>query len=144
MILTDSKIYIDTALFIYYLEKSNMCFNSARKFFIDCKKREAELFTSAVTIEEYCVYPLSNGNKQAVKNFQSFLNGMNIRKVSVDENIALKAAEIRAKYPAFKALDSIHLATALLSDCTTFVTNDKQLRQIKEIHVCTMEMLENE
>lgn len=141
MTLTDSKIYIDTAPFIYYLEKSNLYFDTARKFFINCRNQNADLITSTVTIEEYCVYPLSRNDEQSIKNFYAFINGMNIKTVSVNENVAIKAAEIRAKYPSFKALDSIHLATAILSNCAAFITNDKQLCQAKEIQVYTMEDL---
>lgn len=64
MTLTDSKIYIDTAPFIYYLEKSNLYFDTAREFFINCRNQNADLLTSTVTIEEYCVYPLSRNDKQ--------------------------------------------------------------------------------
>ncbi len=80
MILTDSKIYIDTAPFIYYLEKSNLYFDITRSFFIDCRNQKKELFTSTVTIEEYCVYPLSRNDTQSVKNFNIFVEGMNIKK----------------------------------------------------------------
>ena len=109
--MTDSRIYVDTAPFIYFLEKSALYFDVARSFFIDCKNQSFKLFTSTVTIEEFCVYPLSHNDRQAIVNFETFLNGMNIDVVPVDKNIALKAAEIRAKYTGFKALDAIHLAT---------------------------------
>ena len=68
---------------------------------------------------------------------------MNVEVIPADKNIALKAAEIRAKYKGFKPLDAIHLATAILSGCSSFITNDKQLRQSEEIPVFTMETLEN-
>ena len=80
---------------------------------------------------------------QSVKNFNIFVEGMNIKKIPVDESIAMKAAELRAKYQALKALDSIHLATAILSHCKAFITNDKQLQQIKEVSVYSMEILKN-
>ena len=139
--MTDSRIYVDTAPFIYFLEKSALYFDVARSFFIDCKNQSIQLFTSTVTIEEFCVYPLSHNDRQAIVNFETFLNGMNINVVPVDKSIALKAAEIRAKYTGFKALDAIHLATATLTNCDAFITNDKQLLQIKEIPVHSMDML---
>ena len=139
-----SKVYIDTAPFIYYLEKSALYYDVSRSFFIKSKERKSELFTSSVTVEEYCVFPLSKADNQAVENFNLFLDGMNISVEAVDKKIALKAAELRAKYSGFKALDAIHLATAILCNCTAFITNDKQLRQITEIPVYTMDMLTNE
>lgn len=139
--MTGSKLYLDTAPFIYFLEKSSLYFDQIRDFFIACKNQGILLVTSAITIEEYCVFPLSQNDNQLVSNFDFFLKGMNIEVVSVDKNIALKAAEIRANYKSFKALDALHLATAITSDCSVFVTNDKQLRQIQEISVCTMNNL---
>ena len=141
VIMTGSRLYLDTAPFIYFLEKSNLYFEQIRNFFIRCKNNKIFLITSTVTIEEYCVYPLSQNNNQAVSDFNTFLSGMNIEVVPVDKTIGLKAAEFRAKYKGFKALDAIHLATAIQSGCTIFVTNDKQLRQSQEISVLTMENL---
>ena len=94
-----------------------------------------------MTVEEYCVYPLSLGNEKAVENFNSFISGMNIAVISADKGIALEAARIRAKYKGFKALDAVHLATAEASECEFFITNDKQLRQMKEIKIITMDEL---
>ena len=139
--MTASKLYLDTAPFIYFLEKSGLYFDKIRNFFIECRNYNIPLLTSAMTVEEYCVFPLSQNNNQAVANFETFLKGMNVDVVPVDENIALKAAEFRAKYKGFKALDAVHLATAFLRGCSAFVTNDKQLRQAQEIPVFTMENL---
>ena len=133
--MTDSKIYLDTAPFIYYLEENALYFEQIRAFFKKCYENRVALFTSALTVEEYCVYPLSLGNEKAVENFNSFISGMNIAVISADKGVALAAAEIRAKYKGFKALDAIHLATAKASECDFFITNDKQLRQMKEIKI---------
>ena len=141
--MTGSKLYLDTATFIYFLEKSSLYFDQIRDFFISCKKQGILLVTSAITVEEYCVFPLSQNDNQAVSNFDIFLKGMNIEVVPADKNIALKAAEIRAKYKGFKAIDALHLATAITSGCSAFIANDKQLRQLQEIPVFTMDSLGN-
>lgn len=39
------------------------------------------------------------------------------------------------QYKGLKALDSIHLASAIASGCDAFFTNDKQLKQITELSV---------
>ena len=137
--MTDSRIYIDTAPFIYYLEMNALYFDRTRTFFKNCYENHTPLVTSAVTVEEYCIHPLSLGDEKSAEDFQAFISGMNIDVVPCDRLIALEAARIRAKYKAIKALDAIHLATALFSECQVFVTNDKQLRQIHEINVVTMD-----
>ena len=47
--------------------------------------------------------------------------------MEISQEIAKKAAKIRAEYKGFKAMDALQLATACLSECDIFVTNDKQL-----------------
>ena len=138
--MTDSKIYIDTALFIYYLEQNPFYFNKTRNFFKTCfHNDDISLFTSTVTVEEYCIFPLSKNDAKSVENFDEFIEGMNITLVSVSKTVALEAAKFRAKYTGIKALDAIHLATAYISGCSLFVTNDKQLQQVQELNVVTMD-----
>ena len=62
--------------------------------------------------------------------------------VEVNQEIAKKAAQIRAEYKGFKAMDAIQLAVACLTKCALFLTNDKQLRQFKEIKCVTVDELE--
>ena len=53
--------------------------------------------------------------------------------------IAEKAAEIRAQYTSFKAMDALQLAAAMSMGCDTFLTNDKQLKQFSELNCVTVE-----
>ncbi|MCR5061201.1 MAG: PIN domain-containing protein [Saccharofermentans sp.] len=58
-------------------------------------------------------------------------------------DIADKAAQIRARYTSFKAMDALQLAAAVLSGCDCFLTNDKQLQQFDEIEVQLVSDLTN-
>ncbi|RKI37103.1 PIN domain-containing protein, partial [bacterium D16-59] len=66
---------------------------------------------------------------------------LNIGIISIDKEIADKAARIRAEYKAFKAMDALQLAAACITGCDLFLTNDKQLRQFREIKCITVEEL---
>ena len=61
--------------------------------------------------------------------------------VEINQEIAKKAAQIRAEYKGFKAMDALQLAAACLSECDLFLTNDRQLRQFKEMKCLTVEEL---
>lgn len=61
--------------------------------------------------------------------------------VEINQEIAKKAAQIRAEYKGFKAMDALQLAVACLSGCDLFLTNDKQLRQYKDMKCITVEEL---
>ena len=62
--------------------------------------------------------------------------------IEISQEIANKASQIRAEYKGFKAMDAIQLATACIMGCDLFLTNDKQLRQFKEIKCITVDELE--
>lgn len=99
-----------------------------RKKYADC-----EFLTSAITITEYLTYPYRENDLKLIDDFYSFIGNMEINVKEIDRKTAEKAAQIRAEYRHFKTMDSLQLATACVSGCDLFLTNDKQLRQFKEI-----------
>ena len=68
--------------------------------------------------------------------FEKLIQTLNFKVVDIDKTIAKSAAKIRAEYNAFKAMDALQIATAML------LTNDKQLRQFKGIKCITVNDLE--
>lgn len=85
--------------------------------------------------------PYRMGELQRIALFQRFIWSIGIEVINIDEKIADKAAQIRAKYKSFKAMDALQLATACVMNCDLFLTNDKQLRQFEEINCITVEEL---
>lgn len=132
-------VFIDTSPFIYYLQCNDMYYLTMKSFwerYADCN-----YITSSVTITEYLTYPYCNNDIKMVDAFYSFLDGMDITVKDIDRQIAEKAAKIRAEYKGFKAMDALQLATACQTGCDIFLTNDKQLRQFKDIKCIIMEDL---
>lgn len=74
---------------------------------------------------EYLTYPYQQNNVDMINAFYGFVAGMDIEIKSIDKAIAEKAAQIRAEYKFFKTMDALQLATACLSGCNLFLTNDK-------------------
>ena len=58
-----------------------------------------------------------------------------IKRVFISEQIAERAAKIRAKYTDIKLADALQIAASLDCNCDVFLTNDKQLKQITEVDV---------
>ena len=77
-----------------------------------------------------------------ILSFYAFLEGMDVEVMSINKSIAVKAAQIRAEYKHFKTMDALQLATACMTGCDLFLTNDKQLRQFTEIKCMTVDELE--
>ena len=139
------KVFIYTAPFIYFIEKNEdnpQYYNKVKKFFDDAYYNDVDFVSSVITVEEYLVFPYKIHSQEYVDLFEKLIKTLEMDVVIIDEKTAKKAAEIRAEYKSFKAMDALQLAVASLSDCDLFLTNDKQLRQFKEIKCITVEELE--
>lgn len=135
------RVFIDTAPIIYYLENNAQYKELMKGFFLKCAERNIKIVTSTITIEEYLVFPYYSGKMELADNFKRFLKFMDIEIIKIDSAIAEQGAKIRAKYRNFKAMDALQIATAIVGECDMFFTNDKQLRQEKELPCMTMEDL---
>ena len=126
------KVFVDTAPFIYLLERG-IYYEKIQKLFADWYHKKTSIITSVITVEEYCVYPYKQNHLEFINNFDQFLLAFGIDIYPIDIEIAKKAAWIRSKYPAFKAMDSLQLAVAEINQCDCFLTNDKQLNQYTRV-----------
>lgn len=138
------KVFIDTAPFIYFIESddNNLQYHEKVKdFFRYGYDNDKEFVTSVITMEEYFVLPYRNREYSFIDMFNRLVVTTNMEIVEIDQEIAKKAAQIRAEHKGFKAMDALQLAVACLSKCDLFLTNDKQLRQFGEIKSITVEEL---
>ena len=134
------RVFLDTSPIVYYLEKNEMYYSNMKRFWKEYE--DCEYITSAITITEYLTYPYQQSDLILINAFKAFMDGMDIEIKDIDKKIAEKAAKIRAEYKAFKTMDALQLATACLSKCNLFLTNDKQLKQFKEIRCITVDELD--
>lgn len=135
------RVFIDTAPIIYYLENSSLYRETMAKFFIKCIKENIQIVTSAITVEEYLVFPYSSGKLEYRDNFKKFIEYMKIEIIDINYDIAEQGAKIRGKYKNFKAMDALQIASAMVGRCDMFFTNDRQLRQETEHPCMTMDNL---
>lgn len=70
---------------------------------------------------------------------QFSLYEINVEVIDIDATIAERGAKIRGRYKNFKAMDALQIAAAVVKNCDVFFTNDKQIRQEKELPCVTME-----
>ena len=136
------KVFVDTAPIIYYLENSPLYSEVVKRFFAACIEKNIKVVTSAVTVEEYLVYPYSSGQMDLADNFKRFLDYMNVEIIDINSDVAEFASKLRGQYKGFKAMDALQISSAIASECDMFFTNDRQLRQEKEIPCMTMEDLQ--
>ena len=139
------KVFVDKAPFIYFIEKdinNPQYHNIVKNFFMNGYEINKEFVTSVITMEEYFVFPYRNSNHLYIDMFNRLVTATNMEVIEISQEIAKRAAQIRAEYKGFKAMDALQLAVACFAGCDLFLTNDKQLRQFKEIKCITVDELE--
>ena len=136
------KIFLDTSPVIYLLDKNvnESLKNKTQRVlsFLYDQTDDPKFLMSTITCEEYLVIPYRMNDKKAVDSLWYFISDINVIVQIIDMEIALKAAQIRAKYKFFKTMDAMQLATACIQGCDLFLTNDKQLTQFDEINCSTI------
>ena len=133
------KVFLDTTPLIYFLDDDIHFGLKTRQIFEEILYNDRLLLTSVLTCMEYLVHPYRTNNQAKIKACADFLNDCHIPVLSINLEIATRAAQIRTAYKDFKSLDALQLATACVYGCDAFLTNDKQLRQFREIHCLTID-----
>lgn len=139
------KAFVDTSPFIYFIEKDSNnpeYHEKVKSFFKYGYDNDKGFVSSVITVEEYFVFPYRNKEYSLIDMFHRLVAITDMEILGIDQETAKKAAQIRAEYKGFKAMDALQLATACLSGCDLFLTNDKQLRQFREIKCITVDELE--
>lgn len=136
-----NRIFLDTSPIIYLLDEDVNFGEKVEHIFDEILENEKKMITSVITCTEYLSHSYRTNNTDKIDAFFEFLTDCDIPICSVDVEIAKKAAKIRAEYKDFKTMDALQLATACINKCDLFLTNDKQLKQFKEIKCVTVDEL---
>lgn len=138
------KAFVDTAPFIYFIEKDSnnpKYYEKVKSFFKDGYDNDKNFVSSVITMEEYFVFPYRNKAYSFIDMFNRLVATTDMEIVEINQEIAKKAAQIRAEYKFFKSMDALQLATACIYGCDLFLTNDKQLKQFTGIKCVTVDEL---
>lgn len=136
--MTDSKIFLDTAPFIYLLDNDENFGDKTNRILSSFVRQNNKLVSSVITCTEYLVVPYRANNRPSINAFWEVIKDCPIDLYPITQPIAEKAAEIRAAYK-FRTMDSLQLAVACMEGCDLFLTNDKQLQKFQEIPCITVE-----
>ena len=132
------RLFLDTAPVIYYIEGDTNYLAHADIVFNALDSLAFSAVTSPITLAECLILPLRNADENVRKAFLDLiLSSQNIHFHPSDEAVALKAAELRAKYN-LTLTDAFQVATAIIAECDAFLTNDSALKRVKEIHVIAL------
>jgi predicted nucleic acid-binding protein len=121
------RVYLDTNVFIYALEGYPEFVDELNEFFDSIDAGNLRAFTSELTLAEVLVRPLMDGNLEIQTAYQQALQSSEgLEVVPVSREVLIEAARLRS-VANFRLPDAIHGATAILTGCETFLTNDRRL-----------------
>jgi len=134
-----ARVGLDTPVFIYHIEGTQRLADPAGTA-LDALARGAFAgVTSTLTLMEIAVRPLQRGRPAVAEEYALLLaNYPNLAVVAIDARAALRAAALRAQY-RLRPADALQVATCLEQGATAFLTNDRELRRIRDLQVLLLE-----
>jgi predicted nucleic acid-binding protein len=132
-------VAIDTAAFIYLIERHPRFLDVVRPLFEAADRQELLLVTSELTLLEVLVVPFRLGADELAQRYEALLErGRGLRLVPIDRTQLRAAAHLRALY-GLRTPDALQIAAALSQQCSAFVTNDRRLRGPARMRVVPIE-----
>ena len=129
------RIMLDTAPIIYFIEEQRDLGKIANQIITISIRNNINMITSVITLIEVLTHPLQLKRHAIVEKYKEILcDSRDLIMYPIDEIIAERAAELRAKY-ALKTPDALQIATCIEYDASLFVTNDVRLKKIDEVAV---------
>jgi len=121
-----SRIFWDTNLFIYLLEKYGEHSEKAIHLRKRMKARGDQLFTSCLTLGEVLVKPIERGDTDLYQRYESAISATS-NLIPFDVRAAKRYASLRQDR-SIKPPDAVQLACAASATIDLFVTNDRRLQ----------------
>ena len=134
-----TRLGFDTAPFIYFVERHPVYLPLLRNIITQIDQGTLQGYGSVITLTEVLVHPKRNGKIALEKEYRNLLqNSRNFELIPIDADIADRAAELRSRHN-LRTPDALQIAATLSVGCEAFLTNDKQLMRVDEIHVIVLD-----
>jgi len=131
-------IGLDSCILIYAIEANPLFGRASQRIIEQVEAGCCVAVISTLAAMEVLVGPFRRGNEKTAEDvFASLLNLANARWVQLNFPIADRAARLKAEY-RLSTPDAVHLATAMESGATLFVTNDRDIPPIPGIDLLTL------
>jgi predicted nucleic acid-binding protein len=136
--ITGDSIYIDANTLIYQVEGLSVFAGVLDPLFDRIDRGEIVAVTSELTLAEVLVKPIREGNVRIRTAYETAFSELSaLQVVPVSRHVLQEAARLRAGC-GLKLPDAIHAATAMVSSCTTFLTNDARFLSVGELPVALL------
>jgi len=140
--MTDSNsVFLDTSPIIYLIENHPLHYSKTAAYLADTINQDILLITSVISIAEFGVKPKKTNNHELLDEMENMLAVLHVNVVDINRSMAEISSTLRAKYLSLKNFDALQIACAINYGCKRFLTNDIQLKKIKELEVILIDEL---
>ncbi len=131
----EQVVGIDSVIFIYLLERNQEFLSGARSILEAVENGQLAAVMASIGMVEILTGPKKQGRWDLARYYREYLAGFpNLTIKNMSESVVELASDLCARYN-IKAVDAIHVATAIDFGAEKFITNDKGLKKIKEINI---------
>ena len=128
------KAVIDTRFLVTHFLAPDDKTKKWTKTTLENLQKEANLgIVPSIVIHEFYKFEMQNLGIDIANIRVNILLKSKLTPVDLDPTIAIEAAKLRCKYPDLPTADAIIAATAIKSSADFVLTDDKHIKQIKEI-----------
>lgn len=128
-------MYVDTNVFIYFVEATPVFFDRAFSAFTRLAEKEARILTSELAVAECLYQPAREDNGRLVRIYEDlFKTPGDVTLLPLTGEIARRAA-LMGGLIGLKLIDAIHYLSALEAGCSIFLTADGQFRSGPKMRV---------
>ena len=133
------RICIDTAPFIYFIEKNPKYLSMLRPFFAEINAGKIDALTSTITLLEVLVLPFKTKNKSLAEKYRDILlYAEGLTTFEIFHEVSELSVKLRAKY-SIRTPDAIQIAVGIIYGADAFLTNDSSLKKVNDIRVVILE-----
>lgn len=120
-------IYLDSNIIIYAIERGYRWADVTQSMLTAIDNRIFRAVTSELAIAEVLAKPLALGHQDEIAKFEHFFSPRSALEMPTIDRHTLRTAAGMQGQLRLKLFDAIHLATARLSGCAHFITEDDRL-----------------
>ena len=135
------RTYLDANLYIYLFEGVLAYRRLMADLVREIDQQDISVIASELTLVEILPNPVREGQRRLVASYLDLMQRTpRFTLVQVDRRVIERAVQLRADL-RLRSMDALHLATAMVHGCETFLTNDGRLAVPDDIRLVTLKDL---
>ena len=129
------RVYIDTNIFVYFLERHEQYFDVVLPFFQLFNEGRSLAFTGDAAVAETLYKPYQVDDLLRVSEFKTFFSDDEFITVLPHTTKVFELTAEIAPKQRMKMIDALHYSTAIMAGCQFLLTNDAGFQSSPRIEV---------